>query len=177
MRYCELIEKRIILEYDVKGKSKSEIDEMLHRLRRIIQTSDFVGERDNAQDLLNKILAQLGQKPEEPKPEEPKASAGKASSDGAFQVVFFGHFYDPYAGKRGSDKVWGWGVKGEFIYQFWGPNGKTPQVKRLPNTPVNRAKLDKLAGQKAAKGYDKISSANHVNWLKSVLERNPKYDG
>lgn len=175
MRSFELY-KTVILEYSTAGKSKAEINKMLDTLRRIVQESNFIGERDNAQDLINQILAELGRAPEEPKAKEEPKKAGVPVA-GAFKVVFFGHFYDPMAGERGSDKVWGWGVKGDYIYQFWGKNGGTPQVKRLPNTPENRSKLDGLASTKAAKGYNKISAANHADWLNSVLRRNPKFDG
>jgi len=179
MRYFELYETKtaVILEYSTEGKSKAQIDEMLARLRLIVQQSDFIGERDNAQDLINKILGNLGREPEEPQAKPEPKRAGVPAGPGSFKVVFFGHFFDPMAGERGSDKVWGWGVKGDNIYQFWGKNGGVPQVKHLANTPGNRAALDTLAGKKERKGYNKIAAANHVEWLESVLRKSPKFVG
>lgn len=177
MRIYEIINEVILTELGPDMKSQKSIDEWITRYKRIIETSDGIGEREMAKKLLDKLLAALGRKPE---PEQPKAKAratGSGVSTGAFQVVFFGHFYDPMAGKRGSDKVWGWGVYGNYIFQFWGPNGKTPGVKRLPNTSENRQKLNALAAKKERKGYNKINASDHVAWLKRVLDTQPRFDG
>lgn len=177
MKIYEILNEVILTELGPDMKSQRSIDEWLTRYKRIIQTSDGIGERDMAKKLLDALLDKLGRKAE---PEQPKAKAretGTSVSTGAFQVVFFGHFYDPMAGKRGSDKVWGWGVHGDHIFQFWGPNGKTPGVKRLPNTPENRQKLNALAMKKERKGYNKIKASNHVEWLKRVLDAQPRFDG
>lgn len=98
----------------------------------------------------------------------------KQSSDstgtGPFKVYFVGHFQDAT-----SDKVWGWGTKGDKLYQFWGRRNGSPQTKVLPNTPANEAALRKLAKQKAAKGYEQKSASEFENWLKTVLKTDPKF--
>lgn len=175
MKIYEIINEVILTELGPDMNDPRSVEEWITRYKRIIETSDGVGEREVAAKLLKKLYADLGRSPD-PEPKAKKAT-GTSVSTGAFQVVFFGHFYDPMAGKRGSDKVWGWGVHGDYIFQFWGPNGKTPGVKRLPNTPENRQKLNALAMKKERKGYNKINAANHVEWLKRVLATKPRFEG
>ena len=157
--------------------NKRSVDEWIERYTRIWKTSDGIGEREMAKKLLDALLAKIGRKvrPDRPEqPEQPKAKpTGTGVSTNVFKVVFFGHFYDPMAGKRGSDKVWGWGVYGDEIFWFWGANGKQPRVKRLPNTPENRQEMENKAMKKARKGYNKIKASDHVEWLKRVLDANP----
>lgn len=162
----------LLTELGPDMKDPRSIDEWIIRYKRIVSTSDGIGEREMAKKLLDRLLANLGRKPE---PEQPKAT-GTSVSTNAFQVVFFGHEYDPTAGKRGIDKVWGWGVYGDYIFQFWGRNGATPGVKRMPNTPENRQKLKALAAKKARR-YKKINASDHVEWLKRVLDAQPRFDG
>lgn len=144
----------------------ADVKKWLDRYQRIIDTSNFVGERENARTMMNRLLAKMGR---------PEKKAQQELPDDAFQVVFFGHFYDPLAGKRGSDKVWGWGVKGDIIFQFWGANGKTPAVKHLSRTRQNLNKLQRLAQSKERKGYSQIRAADHVDWLRRVLEQSPRF--
>lgn len=174
-------------------KTKQELLDMVARLKKIIVQSDYEGERENAKSLLKKVLFQLeneygwkshsGAKTQEPPKRDhtnkAKSQAGakayQKADDLAFKVVFFGRFFDPNAGKKGSDKVWGWGVKGDYIYQFWGPTGKTPQVKRMDNTPYNRNLANRKAAEKVGKGYQKMSAAESEEWIKQVLQRSPKF--
>ena len=154
------------------------VDEWIARYERIYKESNGIGEREKAKKLLDELLAKIGRKVRPERPEEPKAKAkakptGTGVSTNVFKVVFFGHYYDPMAGKRGSDKVWGWGVYGDEVYWFWGPNGKTPRVKRLPNTEANRYEMQNKAMKKERKGYDPIKASDHVEWLKRVLDANP----
>ncbi len=168
----------ILTELGPDMNSRDSIDEWITRYKRIWKTSDGIGEREMAKKLLDALLAKIGRKPErEPRPEQPKAKpTGTGVSTNAFQVVFFGHEYDPTAGKRGIDKVWGWGVYGDYIFQFWGRNGATPGVKRMPNTDENRQKLKALAAKKARR-YKKINASDHVEWLKRVLDTQPRFEG
>lgn len=55
-------------------------------------------------------------------------------------------FTDPSAGKRGSDKVWGYAVNDGRVMTFWGRFGKTVSTKEIAYHEVNkkfRQKLDK----------------------------------
>lgn len=87
-----------------------------------------------------------------------------------FRVVFVGHYKD-----ETSDKVWGWGVKGDTIYQFWGRRGGTPSLKTFPKSESNLNEINRLAKAKESKGYRKQPSASFEEWLKKVLQTNPKY--
>jgi len=191
MRYLELLtEQQLIREWSVKGKTTSQINVMIARLKRIVSdlggNPSTKGEADNAQRLLDKIMAEMGAdapKQEQPRRErttrdEPKKEKPKSisPSSGQFQVVFIGRQVDPDAGERGTNKVWGWGVKGDSIYQFWGRYKQTPQVKKMPNTSANRMKTEELAKKKAKK-YTKVSASEHIDWLNDVLKKNPKFDG
>ncbi len=57
-------------------------------------------------------------------------------------------FTDPSAGKRGSDKIWGFAIKGTRHMTFWGAFGKSVRVKE-----VNHLEAIKKYQQKSAKGY------------------------
>ena len=180
MRLYELLatNESFLTELGPDMKSPRSIDEWIVRYTRIWQTSDGIGEREMAKKLLDRLLADSGRKAARDEPEQPKAKAKPTGTDvstNAFQVVFFGHEYDQSAGKN-TDKVWGWGVYGDFIFQFWGRNGAKPGVKRMPNNDVNRQKLKALAAKKARR-YKKINASDHVEWLKRVLDTQPRFDG
>ena len=184
--YENLIFEELLTEFGrLEKKSFRELVDMYHLLQRIIDEVEQEGERENARRLLAKVEAHLKNKYDwSPPAEKPKAKSQahrrasgayqKATGD-KFQVVFCGRFVDPLKGKRGSDKVWGWGVKGDKIYQFWGPTGKTPQVKTIPNTDFNRDAVNRKAMDKQAKGYRKMSAADSAEWIRQVLYRTPKF--
>lgn len=173
MRFHQLLTERSMMHEGPDLNDPASVREWIARYKRIIEESDAIGERIMAKKLLDKLYTDLGREPEpEPKPQADKPKGSSGSSVGAFQVVFFGHYQD-----EKSDKVWGWGVKDNYIFQFWGANGKTPGVKRLPNTPENRQKLNKLAKTKQRKGYEPINASDHKSWLKRVLATKPRFDG
>lgn len=62
-------------------------------------------------------------------------------------------FTDPSAGKRGSDKVWGFATKGGRYMTFWGAFGKAVRVKE-----VNHLEAIKKYQQKNAKGYRPVNA-------------------
>lgn len=171
-----ITETIMITELGPDLNDRQSVNEWIARYKRIIEESNGIGEREMAAKLLKQLYADLGRSPDPEPKAKAKAKTTSVSTD-TFQVVFFGHYYDPMAGKRGSDKVWGWGVQGDYIFQFWGPNGKTPGVKRLPNTSENRQKLNNLAIRKERKGYNKINASDHVSWLKRVLAAKLRFDG
>lgn len=97
----------------------------------------------------------------------------KSSTDAAgdpFKIYFVGHYQD-----NTSDKIWGWGVKGNTIYQFWGRRGGSPSLKTLAKTDANMQALNKLAKQKEAKGYTKQTSASFEEMIRKVLRTDPKF--
>lgn len=79
-------------------------------------------------------------------------------TDWTFYVL---RFTDPNAGKRGSDKVWGYATRdGEFM-SFWGAYGKTVKTKVLKS---DREAL-KLFDTKINKGYKYTNvSANPADY-------------
>lgn len=189
--YKTLFLEEILTEFE---KTKQELIDLYNRLERIIQTSEHQGERDNASRLMNRVLKQLEDKYDWSSNKsntqktarqqyrtggDPRYQAGakayQKTADSAFKVVFFGRYVDPMLGKRGSDKVWGWGVKNGYIYHFWGPTGKTPQVKRMDNNAFNLDASNRKALGKAAKGYKKMSAEASTDWIRQVLRRNPKF--
>ena len=94
----------------------------------------------------------------------------KTNNAGAFKIVFVGHFQDDT-----SDKIWGWGVKGDTIYQFWGRRGGSPSLKVLEKNDANLAAIDKLAKSKEAKGYRKTSASTFEEMIRKVLDTDPKF--
>ena len=73
-------------------------------------------------------------------------------TDWTFYVL---RFTDPEAGKRGSDKVWGYATRdGEFM-SFWGAYGKSVQTKMLKSD----SEALKLFGAKINKGYSRTNVA------------------
>ncbi len=99
-----------------------------------------------------------------------KTKASTGASTGAFKIVFVGHYQDDK-----SDKIWGWGVKGETIYQFWGGRGHKLSVKTLQNSNTNLNALSKLQQSKEAKGYRKQPAANFEEYIRNVLKTEPKF--
>ncbi len=103
----------------------------------------------------------------EPPKKEPPRQKGKSSSGAApgsnythtsgwtFTIL---RFTDPSAGKRGSDKVWGYASDGRRHMSFWGAFGKTIQSKELSNIDVV-----KKYQQKVAKGYQRVD-ANPIDY-------------
>ena len=54
---------------------------------------------------------------------------------------------------QNHDKVWGWFVHGDLMWAFWGGMGKAWSFKLHGETSWAIFELDKLAGEKARKGY------------------------
>lgn len=108
------------------------------------------------------------------KPQEPPKQKRKSSTSGSRQGSYGGqnHFYhddrtgwsfyivrftDPEAGKRGSDKIWGYATKnGEFM-SFWGAYGKSIRTKPLSSD----REASTLLAKKAAKGYRRVDIASN----------------
>ena len=75
-------------------------------------------------------------------------------TDWTFYVL---RFTDPYAGKRGSDKVWGYATKDGKFMSFWGAYGKKVQTKMLRSDQ----EALKLFDQKLNKGYKRTDAGNN----------------
>ena len=63
-------------------------------------------------------------------------------------------FTDPNAGKRGSDKIWGYAIKDEEVLSFWGPYGKTIRKK-----PLSRQEAETKFNLQIRKGYKNVDIA------------------
>lgn len=66
-------------------------------------------------------------------------------------------FTDSSAGKRGSDKVWGYAENGDYVMSFWGAYGKNIRTKPLASI----YEADALYQSKLKKGYQKVEVANN----------------
>ena len=171
----------ILTEFE---KSKQQLINMYHRLERIIHDSEQYGEVDNAQRLLDKVLAQLKQQhnwtpPQKTsnKQQEPKAKrsgkhqaaidAYQQTQGNQFKMMFLG--YDPKNKKQEPNNIWGWGILGDNIYQFWGTVDQMPQVKKMDDMPFNRRALLKKQEEKLTQGYKKISGQKSIKWVKRIL--------
>jgi hypothetical protein len=89
----------------------------------------------------------------QPKP-QPKPNTGTTGAkSGNWEFIRVLRFTDASAGKRGSDKIWGYAKNastGEYI-AFWGGYGKTVQTLHKPHPDLLKA-----AKSKMAKGYRPI---------------------
>ena len=108
MKLYELFDKPILTELGPNLNDRRSVDEWIERYKAIARDSDGIGEREMAAKLLKKLYADLGRTPDpEPKAKPSGAkSTGTSVSKDVFKVVFFGHFYDPIAGKKGSLTVY-----------------------------------------------------------------------
>lgn len=160
----------ILTEFE---KSKQQLIDMYDRLMRIIQDSEQYGEVDNAQRLLDKVLTQLKQQhnwtpPQKPSSKQQAATSAYQQAQGnQFEMKFLG--YDPKNKKQEPNNVWGWGILGNNIYQFWGPVDQMPQVKKMDDIPFNRRALLKKQKEKLTQGYKKISGQKSIQWVKRIL--------
>jgi len=104
-------------------------------------------------------------KSEPPKKEPPKKEPPSGSAPGTSYTHTNGwtftilRFTDPSAGKRGSDKVWGYASEnGRRYMSFWGGYGAAIRVKELTNIETV-----KKYQQKVAKGYQRVD-ANPIDY-------------
>lgn len=167
-------------EFDIHNKK--DVSDRIYLFTRKAAESHSEAERATFTRALEKLQQQLKDagiadsgpraKPQyKAKPEpKPKSNSSSQPTAGQFKVVFVGHYT-----MGTSDKIWGWGVKNDTIYQFWGRYGGTPQLKTLPATSENLAKLNKLSKNKETKGYEKSTVANFDTWLLKVLNTHPKF--
>lgn len=188
----QYIFESILLELDLNNPN--EIKDRLYAFREKARNSASDSEKDTFQRALDKFLKKLEDAGIDPETGRKKTNSrsfddsemrrrrqeaedreranyqSRKRSSQSFKVIFVGHYQD-----EKSDKVWGWGVKDETIYQFWGRRGKTPSLKTLPDTPANRTKLKKTAQQKENKGYEKQTSQDYLDWLQKVLDTEPRF--
>jgi hypothetical protein len=119
------------------------------------------------------------QEPQRPETrrEQPKARPDmhRVFSYGQFDEVHLFRKVDPDAGKRGSNRVWGYAkTRGRSIDHpvlvFWGPFGKTLQKMEKPYSGAR-----KLAFDKENSGYRRIRASNidavDYGWFLSQLSR------
>ena len=89
-------------------------------------------------------------KRERPKQKQKTSGASYTHNGWSFMIL---RFTDPSAGKRGSDKVWGFAVKDGRHMTFWGRFGKTVSTKE-----VNGVEAAKKYSQKQSKGYRPVNA-------------------
>lgn len=89
-------------------------------------------------------------KQERPRQEQPQQPGLYTHNGWTFTIL---RFIDPSAGKRGSDKVWGYAMNDGRFVTFWGRFGKTLQTKK-----VDRHEANKKFQQKLAKGYKSVDA-------------------
>lgn len=87
---------------------------------------------------------------ERPRQKQPPQSGLYTHNGWIFTIL---RFIDPSAGKRGSDKVWGYAMNDGRFVTFWGRFGKTLQTKE-----VDRHEANKKFQQKRAKGYKSVDA-------------------
>lgn len=84
---------------------------------------------------------------------EPKYATGSTYTHNEWTFTIL-RFTDPLAGKRGSDKVWGYAMNGDGRFMtFWGRFGKTVSTKE-----VDYHEAQRKFRQKAAKGYRPVNA-------------------
>ena len=78
-----------------------------------------------------------------------------------FTIKAFLWFKDPDAGKKGSDKIWGWvEVEGK-LYNFWGRRSEASETRKHLTFKYNPGRwgasdLSQLTRKKVDKGYTSI---------------------
>ena len=89
--------------------------------------------------------------PKQERPRRQKTDGASYTHNGwSFMIL---RFTDSSAGKRGSDKVWGFAVKDGRYITFWGRFGKTVSTKE-----VNGPEAAKKYSQKHFKGYRPVDA-------------------
>jgi len=92
------------------------------------------------------------EKPQQERPRQKQKSNGSTYTHNRWTFTIL-RFIDPSAGKRGSDKIWGFAVKGDRYMTFWGAFGKAVRVKE-----VNHLEAIKKYQQKSARGYKRVNA-------------------
>lgn len=85
--------------------------------------------------------------PKRERPRQKQKTTGPSYTHNGWVFMIL-RFTDPSAGKRGSDKVWGFAVKDDRYITFWGRFGKTVSTKE-----VSGPEASKKYSQKYTKGY------------------------
>ena len=206
MRYINLIEfptkidvEYLLLELKTEDQRIEDLTRKLKVLDRLIDGgTPYEAEIENAKARKSEIIAKLeefgidpyanemtdwstvsfkGMPTRKKKTEQTSSSAARDTFNVAnFKVIFFGHYYDPNAGKRGSDKVWGVGVLNDHkVITFWGARDKTPQTKWTHATDSELSRVYTQARQKERKGYDKQNPKEWEKFIEHALRKDPKF--
>ncbi|KKM97671.1 hypothetical protein LCGC14_1165650 [marine sediment metagenome] len=129
-------------------------EEKAAEAERQVKASYGKQERPRARTYRRDDHYQSPPKREKPRQERPrqksKRSTGTTYTHNGWTFSIL-RFTDPSAGKRGSDKVWGFAVKDTRHMTFWGAFGKAVRVKE-----VNHLEAIKKYQQKTAKGYKPV---------------------
>lgn len=95
------------------------------------------------------------------------------------QVKFFGWCKDD---AKNNDKIWGYFVIGDKVYNFWGPRGETKLVKlkfkqftKFSNFTNNVREVEKTMREKLSKGYARMSVAVEDNVLVDIEKIYPGF--
>lgn len=121
--------------------------------------------KSTAQSSSNSSYTKTKQEPpkEPPRQKTYKSSTGNTNKNYGGKNAYYAdprtgwsfyvlHFVDPDAGKRGSNKIWGYASKNGKFVSFWGAYGKSIRTKELYS---DREAVLQVA-KKAAKGYKKV---------------------
>ena len=196
MRYINILEEPrqidiefLLLELKSEEQRIEDLQRKLEVLDRLIDGgTPYEAEIENAKARKSEIVAKLrdfgidpysggSSRDTETKTKKAAKSARADMTNVAnFKVIFLGHFYDPGAGKRGSDKMWGVGVLNDYkVITFWGARDKTPSTKWTHASDTELARVYDQARKKERKGYDRQDPKDWHDWIEHALRRDPKF--
>lgn len=95
--------------------------------------------------------------PKQERPQQKQKSTDSTYTHNGWTFTIL-RFTDPNAGKRGSDKVWGFAVKDSRYMTFWGKFGKT-----VSTNEVDYAVAQQKYREKVRKGY-KLVNADPIDY-------------